>query len=40
LQDDLASIVTGGRPFPYFFQRPIAAEADEVIIQAAIAYTR
>jgi hypothetical protein len=40
LQDDLASFVTGNPPLLDFFHRPKTADADEVIIQAAISYTR
>jgi hypothetical protein len=40
LQDDLAPIVTDNTPLFDFFHAPKAAEADEVIIQATISYTR
>jgi hypothetical protein len=40
VQDDLAPIVTDNTPLFDFFHAPKAAEADEVIIQAAISYTR
>jgi hypothetical protein len=40
LQDDLASFVTGNPPLLDFFHRAKTAEADEVIIQTAISYTR
>jgi hypothetical protein len=36
----MAPIITDNRPLFDFFQRPKAADADEVIIQATISHTR
>jgi hypothetical protein len=40
LQDDPAPIVADNPPLFDLFHAPKAAEADEIIIQAAISYTR